>query len=136
MSNNEEDTTNDVVVICNRLAFRGDQLQLLGGRLYVRATRLLLGRAPKSLNPDELTTLTITSSELTLEQDDLVSACSGPCGRHFPVHHMGLRKMGDGSLRNQPQCPECRARYGKHRTTNDSKSERRNHFKAEKAVAA
>jgi hypothetical protein len=49
--------------------------------------------------------LTITSAEFALDGDELVSVCSVP-----PVRYVGLRHMGDGTLRNQPQCPECRAR--------------------------
>lgn len=35
------------------------------------------------------------------------------CKRTLPGSLFGLRKMEDGTIRNQPQCQSCRSRYGK-----------------------
>jgi hypothetical protein len=31
------------------------------------------------------------------------------CGKRKPAIDVGLRDMGDGTIRNQPQCIKCRA---------------------------
>jgi hypothetical protein len=33
------------------------------------------------------------------------------CGEWKGAKHFGLRKMADGTIRNQPQCKECRSKY-------------------------
>jgi len=37
--------------------------------------------------------------------------CTGPCGKWKWGSEVGLRKMGDGTVRNQAQCKECRGKY-------------------------
>lgn len=32
------------------------------------------------------------------------------CGRIKPIHDVGLRRMGDGIIRNQAQCAKCRGK--------------------------
>ena len=34
------------------------------------------------------------------------------CGVWIPIRKAGLRKMGDGSIRNQPRCGKCRSIKG------------------------
>jgi len=36
--------------------------------------------------------------------------CTG-CGKTKPGSEFGLRNMGNGKVRNQPQCKECRGSY-------------------------
>jgi len=35
--------------------------------------------------------------------------CTGPCGQTKPASEFGFRNMGDGTIRNQPQCGSCRS---------------------------
>ena len=97
----------------HRLSFHGDQLQLLDGILVERTTGLQLAKLPPGLRESDLEVLTITSSAVEVIGRSLITCCSGPCGRRIPLFSMGLRNMHAGSLRNQPQCPECRGRYSK-----------------------
>lgn len=46
------------------------------------------------------------------EMDNVVltrclAQCSN-CGGLFPISFVGLRRMGDGAIRNQPRCKPCR----------------------------
>jgi hypothetical protein len=98
-----------------RLTFHGDQLQVLDGLLVERTTGLQLAKVPPGRSESDFDILTITSSAAEVVGNRLVTCCSGPCRSQFPLSAMGLRTMRDGSLRNQPQCPECRGRYRKPR---------------------
>lgn len=41
---------------------------------------------------------------------DFLKICPN-CMRIFSASYFGLRNMGDGSVRDQSNCPECRSRY-------------------------
>ena len=36
--------------------------------------------------------------------------CTGPCGKWKPAAKFGLRKMRNGTVRNQAHCKDCRSR--------------------------
>lgn len=39
------------------------------------------------------------------------SADCTKCGQHKPLSDFGLREMGDGVIRNQAQCSQCRGEH-------------------------
>lgn len=41
---------------------------------------------------------------------DFLKLCPN-CNRTFSASHFGLRNMGDGSVRDQSNCPDCRSGY-------------------------
>lgn len=96
-----------------RVTFQEDQLELVDGTLVERMTGLVLAKLPPGLCAADVVRLTVTSTTIDIRGNRLTTQCSGPCGASLPLHAMGLRNMGDGVLRNQPQCPQCRGRYQK-----------------------
>lgn len=52
--------------------------------------------------------LTVTSTMVLVRTDgELVLRCSN-CQKVLPLRAFGVRNMGGGELRNQPQCVDCR----------------------------
>lgn len=44
------------------------------------------------------------------ENGDFLKICPN-CNRIFSATHFGLRNMGNGDIRDQSNCPDCRSRY-------------------------
>lgn len=53
-------------------------------------------------------TYTVCSNYMKVRDDPSLSLPDG-CQKTFATQ---LRNMGNGAVRNQPQCPKCRGRYG------------------------
>ena len=102
-------TTQTKRPVGDRESFRGDELQLLNGTLYVRTSGLRLGRSLASVPFSALVTLTVTSAKLERVGRDLVTVCSGPCGERLPLHHMGLLRAGKTFLARALAYRVCQA---------------------------
>ena len=101
--------------VVTRLTFLGRELEIVRGMLVVRASAVELAYASPSLSLADVKRLLITSERIEVHASRLTTRCTGPCRDQLALAAMGLRAMGDGTLRNQPQCPACRGRYRQRR---------------------
>ena len=56
------------------------------------------------------TTVEHTSADGRVVLTNAKFKCTGPCGKWKSAKAFGLRKMRDGTVRNQAQCKDCRSR--------------------------